>query len=82
MTLPSPTAVNKLRLRELWKDGMAARGLMPDTTLRASLTEKARKSGLVASLGGRGEGDVAHVIDWALRGKNPWADWEFPPNGR
>jgi hypothetical protein len=73
----NPSAV-KLRLRKLWLTAMAARDKGDHTDLRRQFIEYARTSGLIADIGRHGEEDVRHVVDWGLRGMNPWGTGEFP----
>jgi hypothetical protein len=74
---PHPT---KLRLRMFWRQVMAAREASPVAELETALMQTARDTGLVAEvhkLSRHGEEDVRHVIQWGLRGRDPWGK-EFP----
>jgi hypothetical protein len=65
----------KVRLRLFWRAVMTARGKSDDANLRRQFLDRARSSGLVAAvqeLSRRGEEDVMHVLNWALRGRDPW----------
>jgi hypothetical protein len=67
----------KERLRLLWRVAQAARGKACEAELRRQFLDRARKSGLTAAIGRHGEEDVAHVVNWALRGRDPWGSTEF-----
>ena len=70
----------KLRLRRFWRVAMSARGKAPDAELRQVFMASARKSGLVAAaqaVSRHGEEDVQHVLDWALKGRDPWGTKDF-----
>jgi hypothetical protein len=70
----------KLRLRRFWRVAMSARGKAPDAELRQVFMASARKSGLVTAVHAvsrHGEEDVKHVLDWALKGRDPWGTKDF-----
>jgi hypothetical protein len=70
----------KVRLRLFWKAALAARGKADEAELRRQFIERARSSGLVAAVHAvihHGEEDVRHVLNWALRGREPWGSKEF-----
>jgi hypothetical protein len=70
----------KVRLRLFWELAKGTRGKAPDAELRRQFLERARTSGLIAavhSISHHGQEDVEHVLDWALRGKDPWGSGEF-----
>jgi hypothetical protein len=70
----------KVRLRLFWELAKGARGKAPDAELRRQFLERARTSGLIAAahaVGHHGHEDVEHILDWALRGKDPWGSREF-----
>jgi hypothetical protein len=67
----------KERLRLLWRAAQAARGKADEVELRRQFLGRARNSGLTAAVGRRGEEDVAYVVSWALRGRDPWGSTEF-----
>jgi hypothetical protein len=59
---------------------MAAHGKAADVELRRQFMDRARRSGLVAavhSASHHGEEDVLHVLNWALKGRDPWGAREF-----
>jgi hypothetical protein len=65
----------KVRLRLFWQAVKAARGKADDAELRRQFMARARSSGLVAAvhaLSRHGEEDVMHVLNWGLRGLDPW----------
>jgi hypothetical protein len=70
----------KLRLRLFWSAVKAARGKADEAELRRQLMTRARSSGLVAAvheLSRHGEEDVMHVLNWGLKGWDPWGSGEF-----
>jgi hypothetical protein len=70
----------KVRLRLFWEAAKGARGMAPDAELRRQFLERARTSGLIAAVhavGHHGQEDVEHVLNWALRGMDPWGRGEF-----
>jgi hypothetical protein len=70
----------KVRLRLLWEAVRAARGKADDATLRKQFLERAKTSGLLADVHAvtrRGDEDLRHVIDWALKDREPWGSREF-----
>jgi hypothetical protein len=70
----------KVRLRLFWELAKGARGKAPDAELRRQFLERARTSGLIAAVHAvsrHGHEDIGHVLDWALRGKDPWGSGEF-----
>jgi len=67
----------KVRLRLFWQAAKAARGKAGEPELRRQFLERARISGLADALGRHGEEDTAHVLDWALLGRDPWGAGEF-----
>jgi hypothetical protein len=70
----------KLRLRLFWVAVMAARGKASDDKLRQQFMQQADRSGLVSAIHSasrHGEQDVAHVLNWGLRGADPWGSGEF-----
>ena len=74
---PHPT---KLKLRAFWQAVKAARDDAPASKLETTLMLEAWQAGLVAAvheLSRHGEEDVRHVIQWGLRGQDPWGK-EFP----
>jgi hypothetical protein len=74
------THATKVRLRLFWRAVIVARGKADDAELRRQFMNHARSSGLVAAvhqLGRHGEEDVMHVLDWALKGRDPWGAGEF-----
>jgi hypothetical protein len=78
----SPTIAKllKLRLRRFWRVAMSARGKAPDAELRQVFMASARKSGLVTAVHAvsrHGEEDVQHVLDSALKGRDPWGTKDF-----
>jgi hypothetical protein len=65
----------KVRLRLFWELANGARGKAPDAELRRQFLERARTLGLMAAVHAvshYGQEDVEHVLDWALRGLDPW----------
>jgi hypothetical protein len=76
--MTAPTV--KIRLRLFWELAKGARSKAPDAELRRQFLERARTSGLISaahSLSRHGQEDVEHVMDWALRGLDPWGTGEF-----
>jgi hypothetical protein len=70
----------KQRLRLFWRAAMTARGKASDDKLRQQFMQQARRSGLVAAVHAasrHGEEDVLHVLNWGLRGMDPWGSKEF-----
>ncbi len=70
----------KVRLRLFWRAASVARGKASDDKLRQQFMQQARRSGLVAAVDAasrHGEDDVMHVLNWGLRGKDPWGSGEF-----
>jgi hypothetical protein len=79
-TSPNPPPV-KVRLRLFWQAAKAARGKADNAELRRQFMDRARSSGLVAAvhaLSRHGQEDVQHVLDWGLKGWDPWGSAEFP----
>ena len=73
----------KARTRLLWSAAKSARGLAPADLLRKTFTQLAMDAGLIDKRGHwppdvrdsvrrHGAEDIAHVLDWALRGLNPF----------
>jgi hypothetical protein len=70
----------KVRLRLFWQAAKAARSKADDAELRRQFMDRARSSGLVAAvheLSRHGEEDVMHVLNWGLKGWDPWGSGEF-----
>jgi hypothetical protein len=70
----------KVRLRLFWQAVKAARGKADDDELRRQFMDIARSSGLVAAVHAvshHGEEDTRHVLDWALKNRDPWGSGEF-----
>ena len=76
----------KLRSRLLWTAVTAARGLAAPDVIRKAFTTLAVEAGLIDRRGfwvpsdvrdtvrGDGGEDIAHLINWGLRGWNPFED--------
>ena len=60
------------RLRTLWAAVVAARDLGAFDVVQDEFLELARETGLVADLGRRADGDLRHVIRWAMLDQNPF----------
>jgi hypothetical protein len=60
------------RVRHFWAMAMASRDLASDDELTAAFMRLVERSGLVADLGRHGREDAEHVLNWALRGLNPF----------
>jgi hypothetical protein len=74
------TRATKVRLRLFWKAAIEARGQADEAELRRQFIERARSSGLVAAvhaMSHHGEEAARHVLNWALRGRDPWGSKEF-----
>jgi hypothetical protein len=70
----------KVRLRLFWEAARAARGKADAAELRRQFLARAKSSGLIAAVHAvshHGQADVEHVLDWALRGLDPWGSGEF-----
>jgi hypothetical protein len=70
----------KVRLRLFWQAVKAARGKADDAELQRQFMAQARKAGLVRAVHGashHGEEDVMHVLNWGLKGLDPWGSGEF-----
>jgi hypothetical protein len=70
----------KVRLRIFWELVKDTRGKAPDAELRRQFLERARTSGLIAAVHAvshHGQEDVEHILDWALRGLDPWGSGGF-----
>lgn len=61
------------RLHALWAAAKAARGLDSPDALSARFKRLAADAGIISAIGRHGDGEVHHVVDWAIRGLNPFA---------
>jgi hypothetical protein len=62
----------KERVRKWWSAAREAREYGAADVVQAEFLRLARETGLVGDLGWDGEEDAAHVLDWAMRGMNPF----------
>jgi hypothetical protein len=60
------------RMRILWAAVKASRRLAVHDVVLEEFTALARHCGLIRDLGQHGDGDIAHVLSWALRGMDPF----------
>jgi len=61
-----------IRIKTFWAWAEALRYVAPQEQIKQQFTALAKQSGLIIDLGHHGEEDVRHVLDWALRGLNPF----------
>jgi hypothetical protein len=64
----------KKRIRTLWAGAKAARRFAASDVVLDEFTALANETGLTRDLGYHGREDVAHVLNWALRGWDPFGD--------
>jgi len=69
-----PSLPVKKRIRTLWAGAKAARRFAASDVVLDEFTALANESGLTRDLGYHGREDVAHVLNWALRGWDPFGD--------
>ena len=62
----------KHRLRVLWAAAKVVRGVVRHDIAAAQFCRLAQACGITSALGLHGREDVRHVVDWALRGLNPF----------
>ena len=66
---PNPAAA---RIRLLWAAAKHARGFAAQDIVVDEFTKLAVETGLAAQLGRHADEDIAHVLAWAVLGKNPF----------
>ena len=62
------------RLRALWAGAKAASDMAPADVIARKFLQLAFDAGLTAQLGRHGEQDIRHVIDWAIKGHDPFGN--------
>ena len=62
-----------MRVKIFWARAEALRHTAPHQQIKQQFTALAKQSGLTTDLGHHGDEDVRHVLDWALRGRIPFA---------
>jgi hypothetical protein len=60
------------RLRNLWAAVVAARHLAASDQIENEFMQVARAAGFETDLGRHADGDLRHVIRWAMLGQNPF----------
>ena len=66
---PAPVAA---RIHLLWAAAKHARGLAAQDIVVDEFTKLAIETGLAAQLGRHADEDLAHVLAWAVMGRNPF----------
>ena len=68
---PAPVAA---RIRLLWAAAKHARGFAAQDIVIDGFTKIAVETGLAAQLGRHADKDIAHVLAWAVMGRNPFGE--------
>jgi hypothetical protein len=77
---PSLSAAQRIRL--FWAGVIAARDLASSDVLEQEFLRLGRDCRFTANLGRHGDEDMAHVVRWALLGRNPFGAGGIPKHRR